>query len=262
MMVMMMQKSSLDLVLVPCGLVIMFGYHLILLYRILRRPAATVIGYENHNKLAWVRRMVQASPDETGLALSVISSNISASTNLASLCIALGSLIGAWVSSTSKVFMTELVYGDRTQAMATVKYISLLVCFLVSFTCFIHSARYYVQASFLITTLDSDVPASYIQHAVIRGGNFWSMGLRALYFATTLLMWIFGPIPMFACSVLMVFILHLLDSNSLPLHNHQFTIRKRHDQRALASTVVTRHPSPQNPILSNPVLSPVTFSIN
>jgi hypothetical protein len=61
MVVMMMQKSSLDLVLVPCGLVIMFGYHLILLYRILRRPAATVIGYENHNKLAWVRRMVQVN---------------------------------------------------------------------------------------------------------------------------------------------------------------------------------------------------------
>lgn len=52
-------KGSLDLVLVPCGLVIMFGYHLFLLYRILRHPSTTVIGYENHNKLAWVRRMVQ-----------------------------------------------------------------------------------------------------------------------------------------------------------------------------------------------------------
>lgn len=256
---MQLEKGSLDMVLVPCGLVVMLSYHLLLLYRILRHPATTVIGYENHNKLAWVRRMVQAAPDETGLALSVISSNISASTNLASLSIALGSLIGAWVSSTTKMFMTEIVYGDRTQSTATVKYISLLVCFLASFTCFIHSARYYVQASFLITTLDSDVPASYVQHAVIRGGNFWSMGLRALYFATTLLMWIFGPIPMFACSVLMVVILHMLDTNSLPLHQHQFTVRKRHDQRALTSAVATRQPSPQNPILSNPVLSPVTF---
>ncbi|KAL6901004.1 hypothetical protein ACP4OV_005680 [Aristida adscensionis] len=256
---MQLEKSSLDLVLVPCGLVIMFSYHLLLLYRILRHPATTVIGYENHNKIAWVRRMVQSSADETGLALSVISSNISASTNLASLSIALGSLIGAWVSSTTKMFMTELVYGDRSQSTATVKYISLLVCFLVSFTCFIHSARYYVQASFLITTLDSDIPASYVQHAVIRGGNFWSMGLRALYFATTLLMWIFGPIPMFACSVLMVFILHLLDTNSLPLHQHQFAVRKRHDQRALTTAIVSRYPSPQNPIISNPILSPVTF---
>lgn len=252
-------KGSLDLVLVPCGLVIMLGYHLILLYRILRHPGTTVIGYENHNKLAWVRRMTQATPEETALALSVISSSIAASTNLASLSIALGSLIGAWVSSTTKVFMTELVYGDNSQATTVVKYISLLVCFLVSFTCFIHSARYYVQASFLVTTLDSDVPASYMQHAVIRGGNFWSMGLRALYFATTLLMWIFGPIPMFVCSVFMVFILHMLDSNSLPLHQYQFTVRKRHDQRALAATIVTRHPSPQNAILSNPILSPVTF---
>lgn len=142
---MLVEKSSLDLVLVPCGLVIMFGYHLLLLYRILRHPATTVIGYENHNKLAWVRRMVQATPNETGLALSVISSNISASTNLASLSIALGSLIGAWVSSTTKMFMTELVYGDRSQATATVKYISLLVCFLASFTCFIHSGCCTIQ---------------------------------------------------------------------------------------------------------------------
>ncbi|KAM3189159.1 hypothetical protein ACQJBY_067844 [Aegilops geniculata] len=256
---MMLDKGSLDLVLVPCGLVVMFGYHLILLYRILRHPAATVIGYENHNKLAWVRRMAQAAPEETGLALSVISSSIAASTNLASLSIALGSLIGAWVSSTRKVFMTELVYGDNSQATAAVKYISLLVCFLVSFTCFIHSARYYVQASFLVTTLDSDVPASYMQHAVIRGGNFWSMGLRALYFATTLLMWIFGPIPMFVCSVFMVVILHMLDSNSLPLHQYQFTVRKRRDQRALASTLITSQPSPQNAIINNPISSPVTF---
>jgi len=240
----------------------MVGYHLLLLHRILRRPHTTVIGYENNDKLAWVQRMAQTTePEEAALALSVISDNISASTNLASLSIALGSLIGAWISSTTKVFMTELVYGDRSQATATVKYISLLVCFLASFTCFIHSARYYVQASFLITTLDSDVPADYVQRAVIRGGNFWSMGLRALYFATTLLMWIFGPIPMFACSLLMVVILHMLDTNSLPLHQHQFTVRKRHEQQRgfTPATIAARHPSPQNPILSNPVLSPVTF---
>lgn len=258
---MQLEKGSLDLVLVPCGLVVMLSYHLLLLYRILRHPSTTVIGYENHNKAAWVRRMVRAAPNETSLALSVISDNISASTNLASLSIALGSLIGAWISSTTKVFMTELVYGDRSQATATVKYISLLVCFLASFTCFIHSARYYVQASFLITTLDSDVPADYVQRAIIRGGNFWSMGLRALYFATTLLMWIFGPIPMFACSLLMVVILHMLDTNSLPLHQHQFTVRKRHEQQRgfTPATIAARHPSPQSSILSNPVMSPVTF---
>uniref|UniRef100_A0A0D3H5A5 Uncharacterized protein n=1 Tax=Oryza barthii TaxID=65489 RepID=A0A0D3H5A5_9ORYZ len=94
---MLVDKSSMDLVLVPCGLAIMVGYHLMLLHRILRHPHTTVIGYENHNKLAWVERMLQAAaPEESALALGVISDNISAATTLASLCIALGSLIGAW----------------------------------------------------------------------------------------------------------------------------------------------------------------------
>ncbi|KAH7686070.1 hypothetical protein IHE45_04G080100 [Dioscorea alata] len=220
---MVLDRRYIDIVLVPSGLVIMFGYHLFLLYRILKLPHTTVVGYENHNKLAWVERMMQATPDETGIALQVISSSLSASTNLASLSIALSSLIGTWIGSTTKVFMSEVIYGDTSTATASVKYISLIICFLAAFTCFIHSARYFVHATFLLSTLNSNVPVEYVQTAVIRGGNFWAMGLRALYFATTLLLWIFGPIPMFICSVFMVIILAFLDTNSTPLHRFSFS---------------------------------------
>ncbi|KAM1001151.1 hypothetical protein ACFX2J_007633 [Malus domestica] len=65
---------------------------------------------------------------------------------------------------------------------------------------------------------DSDIPQEHVEKAVISGGLFWTLGLRAIYFATTLLLWIFGPIPMFVCSVTMVLVLHRLDSNSTPLH--------------------------------------------
>ncbi|KAM0945917.1 hypothetical protein DsansV1_C09g0089271 [Dioscorea sansibarensis] len=119
--------------------------------------------------------------------------------------------------------MSEVIYGDTSTATASVKYISLLICFLAAFTCFIHSARYFVHATFLLSTLNSNVPVEYVQIAVIWGGNFWAMGLRALYFATTLLLWIFGPIPMFICSVFMVVILGFLDSNSTPLHRFSFS---------------------------------------
>lgn len=215
-------RGSIDMVLVPLGLAVMFGYHLVLLYRILRFPHTTVVGYENHNMRAWVERMLKGSPDETAIALQVISSNMSESSTLASVSIALSSLIGTWIGSTSKVFMTQVIYGDTSQSTASVKYVSLLVCFLAAFTCFIHSARYFVHATYLVSTLDSDIPVSYVQTAVIRGSNFWSVGLRALYFATTLLMWIFGPIPMFACSLFMVLALHFLDANSTPLHQFRF----------------------------------------
>ncbi|CAL9050421.1 unnamed protein product, partial [Musa banksii] len=175
--------------------------------------------------------MMQTTPEETAIALQVISSSISASTNLASLSIALSSLIGTWIGSSSKVLMSEVIYGDTSQTTSSVKYVSLLTCFLAAFTCFIHSARYLVHASFMLSTLDSDIPISYVQNAVIRGSNFWSMGLRAMYFATALLLWIFGPIPMFVCSVFMVMILHLLDTNSTPLHHFRYHPNKGLEKR-------------------------------
>ncbi|XP_051183978.1 uncharacterized protein [Lolium perenne] len=225
----MISKVSMDLVLVPCGLAIMVGYHLLLLYRILRHPHTTAIGYENHNKLAWVQRMAQATaPEETALALSVISDNISASTTLASLCIALGSLIGAWVSSSSAPVAA-------LTSTAAVKFTALLLCFLASFTCFIQSAGHYVHASFLMSALQGGPdapPASHAQRAVIRGGNFWALGLRALYFATALLMWVFGPVAMLACSVLTVAVLCLLDTSSMPPHHHQYLPRSTARSRA------------------------------
>ncbi|OEL15317.1 hypothetical protein BAE44_0023655 [Dichanthelium oligosanthes] len=227
----MLGKSSMDLVLVPCALAVMVGYHLLLLYRILRRPHTTVIGYESHNKLAWVQRMAQTTePKEAALALSFISDGISASTTLASLCIALPSLIGAWVSSSAPTADTSGGSGtSEATTTTTTKYASLLACFLASFTCFVQSAGCYMHASFLISALGSDAPASHLLRAVLRGGGFWAAGLRTLYLATALLVWVvFGPVAMLACSVLTVAVLYLLDSNSVPQHHHQFTpARKR-----------------------------------
>jgi hypothetical protein len=217
---MMLVKGSMDLVLVPCALAVMVGYHLLLLYRILRRPRTTVIVYENHYKLAWVQRMARtaAEPEEAALALSVISDGISASTTLASLCIALASLIGAWVSSGGGApAAATSAGGDGSASEAAAKYAWLLACFLASFTCFVHSTGCYVHASFLISALGSDAPAIHLRRVVLRGGGFWTAGLRALYLATALFVWaVFGPAAMLACSVLTVTVLYLLDGNSVP----------------------------------------------
>ncbi|KAF8413812.1 hypothetical protein HHK36_001805 [Tetracentron sinense] len=215
------EKEYLDAVLVPSGLFIMFSYHVFLLYRCLRLPHTTVIGYENHHKSAWVERMMQADTRNIPLALQVISGNTSAATVMSSVCIALSSLIGAWIGSSSKnTVMSGIIYGDTRQSTVFFKYISLLTCFLVAFASFVQSARYFVHANFLISVPDTDIPVKYVQSAVIMGSSFWSVGHRSLYFATTLLLWIFGPIPMFVCSVIMVLLLNFLDTNSTPLHQY------------------------------------------
>ncbi|CAN6181967.1 unnamed protein product [Urochloa humidicola] len=223
-----MMLANMDLVLVPCALAVMVGYHLLLLHRIIRHPHTTVIGYENHNKLAWVERMARtAEPEDAALALGVISDGVSVSTTLASLCIALASLIGAWASTTSGAPGG----GGGTSEVAAAKYGSLLACFLASFACFVQSAGCYVHSSFLVSALGSDAPARHLRRAVLRAGGFWAAGLRALYLATALLVWVaFGPAAMLACSVLTVAVLCLLDTNSEPLHRHQLTPAGRIDE--------------------------------
>ncbi|OMO76332.1 O-methyltransferase, family 2 [Corchorus capsularis] len=155
--------------------------------RYLHRPHTTVIGFENNDKEAWVERIIKADSRDIGNALTVIASNTSAATYLCSVCLTLSSLIGAWLGTSSNSFL---------------------------------QTRNFVHANYLITTPNCVIPVDSVKLAVLRGGDFWSLGLRALYFALNLLLWFFGPIPMFVSSVVMVFILHYLDTNTKPFHSH------------------------------------------
>ncbi|XP_030549721.1 uncharacterized protein LOC115754729 [Rhodamnia argentea] len=188
----------------------------------LKFPQTTAFGYENHCRKLWVERMLQIEAKERGTFLTVISTTISAATFLASTSLVLSSLIGAWIGSSSdSVFTADFIYGDTSPSMISIKYTSLLSCFLVAFVCFLQCVRSSVHVIFLMSMPNSDVPVAYVQKAVTRASIFWSVGSRAIYFATNLLLWIFGPIPMFICSVTTVVILHNLDTNSTPLHQFQ-----------------------------------------
>ncbi|XP_030930727.1 uncharacterized protein LOC115956514 [Quercus lobata] len=195
----------------------MSGYHLFLLYRCLRFPETTAIGYDNHYRKAWVEKMLQVEAKERGPCLSVISSTKSAATFFASTSLVLSSLIGAGLEAvqmiSSRVFsymVTQIHPSFLSNMLAFVSYASFLQCI-----------SSFVHANFLISMPNSDVPVEYVQMALIRGSAFWSVGLRAIYFAVTLLLWIFGPIPMFVSSVAMVVILHILDTNSASLSTGQ-----------------------------------------
>lgn len=52
---------------------------------------------------------------------------------------------------------------------------------------------------------------NYVGRALNKGSYFWSLGLRAFYFSFPLFLWIFGPIPLFCCSLFLVFMLYFLD---------------------------------------------------
>ncbi|CAI0540921.1 unnamed protein product [Linum tenue] len=82
----------------------------------------------------------------------------------------------------------------------------------------VQSIRYYSHASLLINvplkdmkTGGSHLTVDYVARSVNRGGYFWSLGLRAFYFSLPLLLWLFGPVPMFLLCFVLVSMLYFLD---------------------------------------------------
>lgn len=116
------------------------------------------------------------------IALNVLSTTITTATYLASISLTLAALIGMWIANNSNIF----IYGDTRPATMSIKYITLLICFLLAFSCFVQSSRWFIYANDLMSTPECEVPTEYVEVAVIRGGDFWSIGIRALYFATPL----------------------------------------------------------------------------
>ncbi|KAH7528705.1 hypothetical protein FEM48_Zijuj05G0100400 [Ziziphus jujuba var. spinosa] len=153
------------------------------------------------------------------LSVQTIRNNIMASTLLATTAITLSSLIGVFVSSTGNSGNTasQLIYGNKSPTLSSIKYFSILLCFLVAFLCNVQSIRYYAHVSFLATIptwQGKGESIEYVARNLNRGSLFWSFGLRAFYLSFPLFLWIFGPIPMFVCSIIMSFILYFLDTTT------------------------------------------------
>ncbi|KAK9994945.1 hypothetical protein SO802_024648 [Lithocarpus litseifolius] len=215
-----MEKSVLDYVLVPSGLVVMVSYHIWLLYRILKHPNNTIIGINAVNRRFWVRAMMEDVSKNGVLAVQTLRNNIMASTLLASTAIMLSSLIAVLMTSGNWDKSALLVFGDKSELVFSIKFFLILVCFLVAFLFNMQSIRYYSHASLLINVpfknmlLDHHnqiLTTEYVAKTVNRGGYFWSLGLRAFYFSFPMFLWIFGPIPMFSSCLLLVFMLYFLD---------------------------------------------------
>lgn len=213
-----MEKRYLDLILVPLGIAVMLAYHLWLLYRIKTHPTKTVIGINSINRRFWVRAMMEDSGKNGVLAVQTFRNNIMASTVLASTAIMLSSLIAVLMTSDNGNQSAWLDFGDNSQRAFSIKFFSILICFLVAFLLNVQSIRYYSHASILINVpfkkmgaANHLMTAEYVARTVNRGSYFWSLGLRAFYFSFPLFLWIFGPIPMIFCCFLLVFMLYFLD---------------------------------------------------
>ncbi|XP_047972563.1 uncharacterized protein LOC125215243 [Salvia hispanica] len=221
-----MEEKQLDYVLVPLGMAMFLGYHLWLLFTIIRNPTRTVIGINSQSRHKWLFCLMSDPLKNGVLAVQTIRNNIMASTLLATTAITLSSLISVYVSNKSSSPSSKLIYGNKSSFMSSLKFFAILLCFLVAFLCNVQSIRYYAHVSFLATvpTSQGKIDAiEYVARNLNRGSFFWSLGLRAFYLSFPLFLWVFGPIPMFLCCFAMSFLLYFLDTTTnftRDLHSH------------------------------------------
>ncbi|CAL9074072.1 unnamed protein product [Musa acuminata var. zebrina] len=225
-----MEEKYLDMVMVPLGLLLQATYHIWLFFTIVRHPNRTVIGVNAQVKHRWLRAMMTDPLGNGTLAVQTLRNDIMASTALATTAVTLASLISVFVSATTSTATSSLVYGNKSSVVRSIKYFALLLCFILAFLCNVQSVRYHTHAGFLMSQpVAGPVSPEHAARSLDRGSLFWSLGLRAFYVSFTLFLWVFGPIPMLASSVVMCCLLFFLDTTTeLPraFHVSSFTVEE------------------------------------
>ncbi|CAN6583459.1 hypothetical protein C1H46_013842 [Malus baccata] len=210
------RKCYLDVILVPLGFLITVSYHAWLWHKVRTDPRSTIIGINTSGRRFWVSAMMKDNEKKNILAVQTLRNTIMGSTLMATTSILLCSGLAAVISSTYSVKkpLNDAVYGAHGEFMVALKYVSLLTIFLFSFMCHSLSIRFINQVNILINSPQdpmSLVTPEYVSELLEKGYLLNTAGNRLFYAALPLVLWIFGPVLVFLCSVTMVPVLYNLD---------------------------------------------------
>nr|AFK38355.1 unknown [Lotus japonicus] len=210
------KNCYLDVILVPLGVLMTGGYHFWVWYNVRNHPHTTIIGINASGRRNWVATMMKDNEKKNILAVQSLRNTIMGSTLMATTSVLLCSGLAAIISSTYSVKkpLNDSVYGAHGEFMEALKYVTLLTVFLFSFFCHTLSIRFINQVNILINIPQdpmSLVTPEYINDILEKGFILNTVGNRLFYTALPLLLWIFGPVLVFLCSLSMVPVLYNLD---------------------------------------------------
>ncbi|XP_075524227.1 uncharacterized protein LOC142556632 [Primulina tabacum] len=212
------KKCYLDVILVPLGLLISVAYHVWLWHMVRTRPLSTIIGTNARGRRFWVASIMKDNEKKNILAVQTLRNTIMGATLMATTSILLCCGLAAVISSTYSIKkpLNNVVYGAHGEFMLAVKYVTLLLILVFSFLCHSLSIRFINQVNFLINCPPGNqsggiVTAEYVSGLLEKGFLLNTVGNRMFYAALPLLLWIFGPVLVFLCSMTMVPVLYHLD---------------------------------------------------
>ncbi|KAF0898116.1 hypothetical protein E2562_001772 [Oryza meyeriana var. granulata] len=211
------KDGYLDLVLIPAGVLFPIVYHLWLWRVVRRRPLCSTVGINAATRRLWLFGMMKDNEKKAVLVVQSMRNVIMGSTLMATTAILFCTGVAAILSSTYTVKkpLSDTVFGAHGEYMMALKYVTLLLVFLLSFLSHTAAICTLNQATFLVNTLPSaaDLPVTkdYIADVLEKGFLLNLVGNRLFYAGVPLLLWIFGPVLACLCSIVMIPILHSID---------------------------------------------------
>ncbi|HEX8963040.1 MAG TPA: DUF599 domain-containing protein [Rhodocyclaceae bacterium] len=191
-------------------------YNLFLLRKERRNPAYTVRAVNAMARTAWVETVMAERRDI--LAVQTLRNSTMAATFLAStsvlLIIGVLSLSGqgdkleaAWHSLNT--------FGARHTELWIVKLLFLLLDLFFAFFSFSMSIRVFNHVGYLINVPLSlghkSISPAHVAIHLNRAGRFYSLGMRAYYYAVPLVFWLFGPHLMLLATLGLIVVLYRID---------------------------------------------------
>jgi uncharacterized membrane protein len=206
-----------DLVALLCSVLIIGGYYLFLTRMVRRNPTYTIHGVNEIARTLWVEQVMLTAGDNVMAVQTLrnfIMSSIFMATTASMLIIGTMTLSGQAdnIAHTWHLLSHSSNYAAQ---IWIVKVLFLLANFIFAFFAFAMSIRLSNHVLFMVNVKENAVnhnlaPAA-VARRLCRAGDLFAIGMRAFFFAIPLVFWLFGPVFLFAASVVLVFTLFHLD---------------------------------------------------
>ncbi|BAF25465.1 uncharacterized protein [Oryza sativa Japonica Group] len=233
------RDSFLDLILIPLSLLVPMAYHVWLWRAVRLTPLRTAAGINSATRRLWAISMTKDNEKKAVLVVQSLRNVIMGSTLVATTAILFCTGIAAVLSSTYTIKkpLSDAVFGAHGEYMMALKYVALLLLFLVAFLSHSLAICFLNEASFLINTSPTllaggdgagddggrrllGLPSTrdYMEEALEKGFTLNFVGNRIFFAGVPLLLWIFGPLLAFLSSLVMIPILYNLDVVNVKSH--------------------------------------------
>jgi len=206
-----------DIACVAASIVLLSGYHLYLRIMVRRNPYYSIQAVNRAARSSWVKGIME---DESRgvLGVQTLRNSTMAATFLASTAVLL--IIGTLTLSEQSDKLVNAwqalnMIGSRLPGLWTVKLLFLLSNFLMAFISFSMSVRLYNHVGYQINVSAKYRPPSINAKNVAihlnQAGYYYSLGMRAYYYAVPLVFWLFGPILMVVATLVLITVLYHVD---------------------------------------------------